>query len=72
MGAGVNLGKQQRNIRAVLQYFRLTGEMREAAAPSVDAGAPPEFPWLRLGPSCPKSCDVYIPPGMSEMSLARC
>lgn len=68
----MNLGKQQRNVRAVLQYFRLTGEMREAAALSVVAGEPPEFPQLRLGPNCPKSCDLYIPPEMSEIRLARC
>lgn len=67
----MNLGKQQSNVRAVLQYFRLTGELREAAAPSVVAGEPPEFPWLRLGPSDPKSCDLYILPEMSEMNLAR-
>lgn len=69
MGEGMNLGKQQSKVRAILQYFRLTGELREAAAPSVVAGEPPEF---SMGPSCPKSCDLYILPEMSEMNLARC
>lgn len=64
MEAGMDLGKQRRkNVRAVLQYFRLAGETREAATgcTSAAAGDPPESPWLRLDPHCPKQLLLMYP-----------